>query len=150
MCPKMAQNEVLDPGRFFLKKFRFINYVPKNCPKWGFGPFYWDIAIFFGSNALAWQSYLAVVIVNVPAKNISELFQGVNDQKGHHHEWSLQLNLVFGRFLDFYFLLEAEVYKQGMCVCLCLCVCVWILLRIKAGNKNSSGKFLQTYSLDDK
>ena len=68
--------------------------------------------------------------MNVPAKNISELFQGVSDQKGHHHEWSLQLNLVFGRFLDFYFLPEAEVYKQGMSVCVFVCVCV--RLRMKA------------------
>ena len=40
-------------------------------------------------------------MVNMPAKNIFELFQGENNQKGHHQEWSLRLNLVVGSFLEF-------------------------------------------------
>ena len=77
----MAQNEVLDPGRFFSEKIPVHKLCAQKLPKMMFWTILFRYSYFFGSNALAWQSYLPVVIVNVPAKNISELFQGVNDQK---------------------------------------------------------------------
>ena len=40
-------------------------------------------------------------MVKVPTKSFLRCFKRENDQKGHHQEWSLRLNLVFGHFHEF-------------------------------------------------
>ena len=45
---------------------------------------------------------------------------------------------------SFYFLVCLCVCLSECGVCVCVCVCPCVKLRMKAGNKNSTGHFLQT------